>query len=52
MVAVDLVYTKPSSPMYFWELAFDDIMTGEVMGDCTLNSNPDGLEAAVNHRVE
>ena len=33
---------------YFWELAFDDIMTG----NCILNSNADELKAAVNHRVE
>ena len=49
LVAVYLVRTKPSRPMYYWELAFDnDIVTG----DCILNSNADELKTAMNHRVE
>ena len=32
---------------YFWELAFDKIVTG----DCILNSNANELKAAVNHKL-
>ena len=36
---------------YFWDLAFDDNVTGEMKGDCILNSNTDVLKAAMNHRM-
>ena len=34
---------------YFGELAFDDNVTGEMKGKCILNSNTNGLKAAMIH---
>ena len=44
MVWLQFIYTLKS---YFWELAFDDIVTGV----CILNNNADELKAAVNHKL-
>ena len=47
LVAINLLYTKPFSPTYFWELAYDKI----VRGDCILNYNTDRLKAAQPHGI-